>query len=246
MTMIARLRLLLVIVALGFAAPAAQASNVVVDLDRNDVDVTITFGGTRLLLFGAVRPTDETTGLLMTIEGPPVNAMVRRKGRLLGLWFNLESQVLEDVSSYFQVFTTAGIDIAASSIMFQPELEPGVRLSERRLKELGPWQQAYLDTAEAKDLIVQDAQPLDWKAKTLFRAGLSLPSNVAPGRYRVRVHELTSDRIIVSSTTYLEIRRAGLNANLFALASQSPAYYGLICVLLAIISGFAAARLLRR
>lgn len=229
----------------AMVAPAA-ASNVVVDLDRNDIDVTITFGGTQLLLFGAVRPTDETTGLLMTIEGPPVDAMVRRKGRLLGLWFNLDSRVLEQVSSYFQVFATPGIDIAATAIMFQPELVPDVRLSERNLVQLDEWQQAYLDTAEAKELIVQDAQVLNWKSKTLFRASLDLPSNVSPGRYRVRVHELSSDRIIVSSTTYLEIRRAGLNANLFALAVDKPAYYGLLCVVLAVISGFGAARLLRR
>ncbi len=242
---------LIAIAALCFAlllAPVAPtwASNVVVDLDRNDIDVTITFGGTQLLLFGAVRPTDETTGLLMTIEGPPVDAMVRRKGRLLGLWFNLESRVLEQVSSYFQVFATPGIDIAATSIMFQPDIEPDTRLSERHLLQLDEWQQAYLDTAEAKELIVQDAQVLDWKSKTLFRASLNLPSNVTPGRYRVRVHELSSDRIIVSSTTYLEIRRAGLNANLFALAVDKPAYYGLLCVVLAVISGFGAARLLRR
>ncbi len=228
------------------AAMPAWGSNVVVDLDRNDIDVTITFGGTQLLLFGAVRPTDETTGLVMTIEGPPVNAMVRRKGRLLGLWFNLDSRILEGVSSYFQVFATPGIDIGATAIMFQPELEPDVRLSERNLVQLDEWQQAYLDTAEAKELIVQNAQVLDWKSKTLFRASLNLPSNVAPGRYRVRVHELSSDRIIVSSTTYLEIRRAGLNANLFALAVDQPATYGLLCVVLAVISGFGAARLLRR
>ncbi len=66
-----------------------------------------------------------------------------------------------------------------------------------------------------------------------------LPSNIAPGNYRVVLSVLNSGKLLAQKTLQLPVEMKGLPGLLGSLAYEHAALYGLIAVIIAIATGFA-------
>lgn len=240
------MRVLIASLLLVLNASLALAKGTAVDADQQTVPVTLQFNGTEVLIFGALKPDNETTGALLTIKGPPINATLRRKARTLGLWLNVEQEELLDVPSYFQAFATEGLMSSAAEILFQDPLTDQSSVLDIARQPLTKWQAAFLETGQDRRLLRSDIGPLEVKDQLLFKARVDLPSYVVPGNYEISIYQLASDRIVSVSQQSLVVQRQGLNARFFDLANNQAALYGLICVLLAIACGYGAAYAFRK
>ena len=80
----------------------------------------------------------------------------------------------------------------------------------------------------------------------LFRIHFTFPSNVPPGTYRARVYEIGKGKIISEGFSKLSIRKAGLEERIYETAQDSPWLYGILAVVLALLSGWLAGAVFRR
>ena len=80
----------------------------------------------------------------------------------------------------------------------------------------------------------------------LYRTALSLPSNVPPGAYVIRVLHFRDGVAINESKTDMNVRKAGLSALIYRFAHDYSLFYGLFAIAFAVASGWLAAVAFRR
>ena len=94
------------LLAMMLAMPAAAApSRLVADLSDSHVDITSSYHGTDLILFGAYEgaPGDD---LVLIVEGPASDIVQRRKEKKAGIWVNVETLVWQEAPSFYHMFAT--------------------------------------------------------------------------------------------------------------------------------------------
>lgn len=76
------------------------------------------------------------------------------------------------------------------------------------------------------------------KDKSTVEGQLPLPSNIGPGNYRIVLSVLNSGKLLEQKSFELPIEMRGLPGLLGSLANEHAAFYGLIAVVIAIVTGF--------
>ena len=104
-------------------AGRARAEHLIVSVSNHRVTVTPNYSGEELVLFGSVERDGNTpaprTGynLVVTVSGPRVDMVTRRKERRFGIWVNTDSRQFLQVPAYLAVFANRPLDkIAAPDI----------------------------------------------------------------------------------------------------------------------------------
>ncbi len=88
------------------AGPAMAApKQIVADLSDSRVDITSSYHGTELLLFGAYEgmPGDD---IILVVQGPATDIIQRRKAKRAGIWVNVETKIWQEAPSFYHVFAT--------------------------------------------------------------------------------------------------------------------------------------------
>jgi len=80
----------------------------------------------------------------------------------------------------------------------------------------------------------------------LFRASLSLPSNIPTGTYNVRVLHFRDGVALSERVTDMNVKKAGLSALIYRFAHEYSALYGIFAIIFAVASGWLAAVAFRR
>jgi len=74
------------------AAPTKPPERIVADLSRDDVDITTSFDGSEIIIYGAIKreapPLATPLDVIVTVEGPALPVTVRHKERRFGIWVN--------------------------------------------------------------------------------------------------------------------------------------------------------------
>ncbi len=90
---------------------AAKAEQLVLSLSNQRVEVTSSFVGENLVLFGTIEPdpgtilTHPSYDLVVTAVGPPKALRTRRKERILRIWINVDSRDFVQVPSYLAIIS---------------------------------------------------------------------------------------------------------------------------------------------
>src|ERR1700720_1280081 len=77
-----------------------RAEPLVADLSDHLIAITTGFTGAEVLLFGA---TDGPGDIVVLVRGPTGDAMVRRMGRLFGIWVNRDSLTFGEVPNFYAI-----------------------------------------------------------------------------------------------------------------------------------------------
>ena len=84
---------------------------IVLGLSQDEVAITATFEGSEILVFGAIRRDSPLPsgllGVIVTVAGPNVPIVVRRKDRRLGIWVNVDDVKIDAAPSFYAVATSA-------------------------------------------------------------------------------------------------------------------------------------------
>ena len=90
---------------------AARAEQVVLGLSHSNVQITTSFKGSDILVFGAVKreepiPEGEPLQVIITVTGPMAPVMVRRKANVYGIWINQDAVEVDAAPSFYAVAST--------------------------------------------------------------------------------------------------------------------------------------------
>jgi uncharacterized protein (TIGR02186 family) len=245
--------LFIVALSIGLPAGAALAESLVSTLSDEAVSITSNFTGERIVVFGAVRGApEEATGyeVAVVVQGPEQDVIVRRKERLLGVWANRTSRTFKRVPSYYVMHLSGNFSAAVGPEELEeyrlgvPSLpfvqEAGAEATAERFAE------ALVDLKTEQALYAEHGEEVVFLAPDVFRTTFFLPSDIPTGEYRVNVYLFRDQAFLAGETQILLIAKAGFSDRIARAAIDFPLSYGLVCVVLALFTGWLAGVVFRR
>src|SRR5215470_6939560 len=102
------------------AAAPARAERLIVSVSNHRVTVTPNYSGEELVLFGSVEkdaatPAGRNYDLVVTVAGPRVDMVTRRKERKFGIWINSDYRQFLKVPTYLALFANRPFDDIANA-----------------------------------------------------------------------------------------------------------------------------------
>ena len=248
---------------------AATTDQVRVAAAMTDARVTVdsSFRGASIVLYGAVfNPTDVPTDVVVVVRGPDAPVRLVKKTRNTGVWLNSRPVLFEGAPGFYMTASTRPLsDIAGFGVLRRlgvgldhlridaPEEQRTVNLYGVRdvvISRLGEdyldWRRAVIRLKEANGLYAVDPEGVRFVDQGLFRAEIVLPAEAPTGQYQTEVWLFQDGRAISVRRGSIEVRKVGLERFVYDAAHQQPWLYGLVSVLVALVTGWAASTYFRR
>jgi uncharacterized protein (TIGR02186 family) len=244
------MRLLLATLALLALTAPAGAERLVSSVSQDEVAITSSFAGETLTLFGNIEPETGSTqkfvdgpfNVIIVITGPLQDRVARFSEPRLGIWMNTDQVVFRNFPSYYHVLASG----ALGSITDRVEIDRlGIMpLAQARLAAT-PGQG---DTARFGEELVRlmteqgfvDVNELGvvFRSDTFYSAQVTLPSDAPPGPYLAHTYLFKNGALIAERSEGFSVRKIGFERFLALAATQQPLFYGLVCVILALFTGW--------
>jgi uncharacterized protein (TIGR02186 family) len=242
--------------------PAVSAA-----LTQTEVRVSSDFRGARIVLYGAVfNRGDRPADVVVVVSGPIQPVRLVRKVRAAGVWMNSRPVLFVGAPGFYEAasdrplsqiadFGTLrrlgiGVDHLKIEAPEERRVETRYGVSDVVVSRLGAdyldWRQAVIRLKEAAGLYQVDPNGVSFVDHGLFRSEVRLPVKAPTGRYTVRVLLFQDGRLVSSRIRALNVEKVGLERWVYDFANRSPWIYGVVAVLLAVATGWAASRLFRR
>jgi uncharacterized protein (TIGR02186 family) len=249
--MMVRLILLVLLLALP-----ARGEQIVSGLSQSRVSINASFDGTAILIYGAAMrveppPSWPLLQVIVTVEGPVVPIVVRRKERVAGIWINQGAMSMEGAPSFYAVMSTGPL-----ADILSPEedklhrvsipMEIGTVKMNAGAGAASDYLAAFERIKEASGSYRLAPDSVLLLQQSLFRTEVALPANLVEGEYRVRIFLTRGGKVLDVQDSQIEVYKAGVERFLFRLAHDQPLIYGIIALLIAAVSGWGASELFRR
>ena len=244
---------------LAFAAFAQANESVVAGLSQDRIAITANFDGSDILIYGAVKresaiPAGRPLEVVITVEGPGQQQVVRRKSRLFGIWINTDAVTVDIAPSFYSVATTGPFgDIISDTedLRHSISIPRAIRSvgAPQTIQDSPAFTEALIRLREGQGLYSLHEGGVRIAEQTLFRTDVDLPANLVEGNYDVRIFLLRDRAVVGSLTQTIFVRKVGLERWLFRLSQDEPALYGVLALALAAAAGWAASagfQLIRR
>ena len=230
------------------APPPGQAAQLAADLSRDTVAITTGFVGDKVIFFGAA---DGPGNILIVVEGPPRDTIVRRKSRVSGIWINRDSVTFPNAPSFYAMAASGPLDriisphaaqkfrIGLDNLDLQAVGRDGASVSQG---EANRFREALTRNQQRAGLFRPKVAKVVLPATgvRLFRTEIFFPSNVPTGTYRVRFLLLQDGFVIQRFERELLVSKAGLSARVFRFAHRNSIWYGIVAIVLAVAAGWGA------
>ncbi|WP_417487806.1 TIGR02186 family protein [Maricaulis sp.] len=228
---------------------ANEAPGIVAALTHETVEIREDFAGMELVLYGATRGMTIQDEVVVVLRGPGRELRVMEKARNFGIWVNSAPREFQDIPSYYAIATSLPLSdiatheqLAGSGIGLTATLESNAgetgAVTDRDQSD--PYL-AAIARAGFRDNVYAEAQRgVEILDGGLFRATIALPPLTPVGNYVAEVYLFRDGRPIASRSTSLRVEKAGIERFVYELAHDRPMLYGLFCVFIAMIAGYAA------
>ena len=219
------------------------------DISENNIKIETNFNGKEVIIFGILNDDQET---IITIKGPEKNAVIQKKERILGFWFNTKQITYNQIPSIFFIASSKHIDdILPTSTVIKEELSFDYllenKLSQRNFLSdvsLDSWKNNFVRIKKNKNLFKEyNVEKIDNK---LFQTRIFFPAKSMPGEYKVNVYQIKNNIILNNKKKIITLKKSGIGSQIYNFAHKNAAAYGLFAILFAVLSGFLAATLFRR
>jgi uncharacterized protein (TIGR02186 family) len=244
---------------LGLAAPLLMAADkplLVPDISARKVEIRYSFTGAQLLLFGAIiypggRAPSRPADIVVVLRGPVQPILVREKQRILHIWMNADSSRFRSAPSYYSVASSRPItdlvDDRTAAIyemgVHNLQLSPGggaLPEKERRFEA------GLLDLRRRHGLYAENPRGVEISDSVLYRATISIPSQVPVGTYTAETFLVDRGKVIAAATRDIQIDKSGFERFVALAARRHEGLYGIAAVLMSLGMGWAAAAFFRR
>ncbi len=219
------------------------------DISENNIKIETNFIGKEVIIFGILNDDQET---IMTIKGPEKNAVIQKKERILGFWFNTKKIIYNEIPSIFFIASSKNIkDILPTPSIIKNELSFNYLLENKTSQRnfisdvsLEAWKNNFVRIKKNKNLFKEySIEKIDNK---LFQTRVFFPAKSIPGEYKVNVYQIKNNLILDNKERIITLKKSGIGNHIYNFAHNNAAAYGLFAIIFAILSGFLAATLFRR
>ncbi|WP_223476428.1 TIGR02186 family protein [Oricola indica] len=233
------------------ASGAELPERIEIGLSTEIIAITSDFSGVELTIFGAVDNIDPLIqrqgryDVAVILEGPTSNLVTRRKERVLGIWMNVDSQAFINVPESFLIASTRPPQ-DMTDLGTMARLSLGVE--QIRLRSYEPdtadeadvldFTQALRRLKEEGNLYEEFPAGVRFISQSLFRAQLRLPANVPLGRHTARAYLFRQGVLVAQTQSSLDIRKAGVEFQIYEAAQNRSLLYGMASVALAFLVGW--------
>jgi uncharacterized protein (TIGR02186 family) len=255
-------------------APAAAAPSVAprrpavsAALTQTRIEVTRSFSGARIVLYGAVfDPARQPHDVVVVVRGPQEPVPIVRKIRVFGLWLNTPPVIFRGAPGYYMAASTRPLNQVANfavrrrlglgveNLRFaapdEERVESRYGVADVIVSRLGPdyfeYRQAVVRLKLREGLYAADSDAVRFVDQGLFRADVALPASAPNGRYVAEIHLLRNGTPVAMRRRDLTVEKVGVERALHDLAHRRPWTYGVASVVFAIFAGWAASAIFRR
>jgi len=241
------------------ASPAA-AERIIPTLSNHRVQVSSSFTGDELVLFGSIErmPGDPQRrggyDVIATVTGPRQNLVTYRRGRVLGIWVNVDSRVFENAPAFLAVLANRPLEMIAHPETLR-RLQLGlanVVLLQRAAVTIAdsapddPFRLAFLKLRQQQRLYQEATNGLTFVTPSLYRAPIPLPAEAPVGNYTVEVRLFADGNQIDRNNTAFEVYKSGFEQVVTTAARDFGLLYGLLTAMMALATGWFASVVFRR
>lgn len=235
---------------------AQSQPRLVPDISARSIEIRYSFTGAQLLLFGAIlyprgQVPRNPAEVIVVLKGPVEPILVRQKHKIAGIWMNADSNRFRSAPSYYAVASSAPVrslvDERTAAIyelgLQDLQLSPGggaLPEKERRFEA------GLLDLRRRQGLYAEHPHGVEISEGVLYRARISIPSQVPVGTYTAETFLVADGKVIAAATREIEIGKSGFERWVALMARRQAFLYGLASVLLSLGLGWAAAVIFRR
>ena len=236
-------------------------------LTETTVEVTRSFSGARIVLYGAVfDPTDQPHDVVVVVRGPEEPVHIVRKVRVAGIWLNTPPVEFRGAPGFYMAASTRPLNqvagfavrrrlrLGVENLAFEAPAEervesrygvPDVTVS-RLGSEYYEYRRAVVRLKQKEGLYRADSNAVRFVDAGLFRADIALPAAAPTGRYEAEIHLFRNGRPIAVRTRTLTVEKVGVERWLYVFSRERPWTYGVLSVAFALVSGWGAAAVFRR
>jgi uncharacterized protein (TIGR02186 family) len=232
------------------AGDARAEDNLVSGLSQDSIQITSSYNGTNMVVFGAVeRPASASPDIIVVLRGPDTDMRIRQKSRIAGIWINSDRAILKGMPAYYFVASTRPLDrIASKGTLEQYDLglaavQPHAVIGPKNAE---PFRRAALRYQQRNGLYTQLPGAVQFLSGTLFRVRLTMPASAPRGRYIAETYLLRDGRVIDIRSSELVIDQTGLERRVFDFSRNDPLAYGISIVLVSIAFGWLSSLAFRR
>ena len=245
------LALLFVPLLLGQAEP-----RLVPDVSQRQVEIRYSFSGAELLLFGAIvypggRPPEGRTDVAVVLKGPLQRIVLREKQKVAGIWMNVDRVRFRSVPSFYAIASSRPIsqlvDEGTASIyelgLNNLQLSPGGGVSSETLRR---FEQGLIDLRQRNQLYAEYPHGVEITEGVLYRARISIPARVPVGTYTAETFLIRDGRVVAGAARQVRIEKLGFEGFIAQAAERWSLTYGIVCVALSLLLGWAASAFFQR
>jgi uncharacterized protein (TIGR02186 family) len=243
------------------AAAELPPERVEADVSTRTIAITSGYSGAEILVFGAIENSRQPSAesgfydVAVVVEGSPEPLMVRKKGRVAGLWVNTTTFGFNAVPSYYAVASTRPLEefadtalldengLGLEAVRMSAAADSAVRVSS---EDLLAYKDAVRRLKQTADLFKRDDYGVIFTGRSLFRATIALPATVPVGPLTARVFLFHEGKLLSKYQARVVLEREGIERWLYAFAFERPFLYGIVAVLLALATGLLASTVFRR
>jgi uncharacterized protein (TIGR02186 family) len=244
----------------GAPATDARAERLIASVSNHRVTITPEYTGDELVLFGSIErdadtpPNRGSYDLVVTVSGPRMTMVTRRKEKKLGIWINTDSREFINVPSYLAVFANRPINsLASAEIQRRQQLGlTNIILTQRVAGDFAdvvpndPFRVAFVRLRAQHGLYLEAASAVTFLTPTLFRAGIPLPPEVPTGTYDIDIKLFANGALVTRTETAFEIVKVGFEQFVADAARRNSLLYGLMTALMALATGWLASVIFRK
>ena len=234
----------------------AEKPVLVPDISARQIQIRYSFTGAQLLLFGAVvypggRVPDRQVDIAVVLRGPVEPILVREKQKVAGIWMNADSSRFRSAPSFYAVASSrpirALLDERTASIyelgLQNLQLSPGGGALPDKDRH---FEAGLIDLRRREGLYAELPRGVEITDGVLYRATISIPSQVPVGNYTAETFLIDRGKVIAAATRDIEIDKSGFERFVALAARRHNFLYGLAAMLLSLALGWAAAAAFRR
>ncbi len=243
---------------------AAWATDITVALTQENIEVDASFAGAHLTLFGVITGLSEietkATDIVAVVRGPDADFEIRRMQKKNLIWSAGPAILMEGAPALYLTSSTRPLDeiapaqdrarfglgaaFASNSATFIPNNDKAAAI----LMQTGPaiLRSAYIKAAQDRGAFRERSNAVNFKKGALFTITQDLPADTPVGLYTVSVYLYRDGALIAQDEAQLSVNKVGIERRIYELAHNQPIAYGIICVLIALSAGWAAAAAFRR
>jgi uncharacterized protein (TIGR02186 family) len=240
----------------SLALTAADKPILVPDVSARNIQIRYSFAGAQLLLFGAiVYPSGQIPksppDVVVVVKGPAEPIIVREKQRIAGIWMNADSSRFRSAPSFYAVASSKPIsslvDERTAAIyelgVHNLQLSPGTSALPEKAQV---FEAGLLDLRQRRGLYSENPHGVEISDGVLYRATVSIPSQVPVGTYTAETFLVADGRVLAAATRDIDIGKSGFERFVALAARRHSLLYGLFSMLLSIGLGWSAVAIFRR